>query len=385
MSKVHAREAGPAEAGGAEWEERGEGRGGRAWGGAWEGVGGRGDGGGGRGRAWGEGVEGMGGAWGGRGEGRGEVDGSVDDFWYPPPRGTPYAFNYLDTVNVSWDTYVQYPVATSHYYLSLSYQNNTGEVNLLHNWTVPAIGSLLIPLGPFQTIYPISFMWQGPSIPKSYYSVNFIVTHNSQQAPVLWGAYNGTGHLQSYIFTTTTSPSSSSLPQTLASLVSSQSTTATSASQSINATSSSYQPTTTKSPSQTPKSALQTTKSPLQTPKSLSTGAKIGIIAACVVGGTSLIAWLWVFAKLRKRNASPSNSDPVPEEPLGMVERPEGEIYEIDGRERQIELDSVPRHEIDGVPRHELEVQEWARELDSRMRFELGVLNGAPPLPPELE
>ena len=68
-----------------------------------------------------------------------------------------------------------------------------------------------------------------------------------------------------------------------------------------------------------------------------------------------------------------------------MVERPEGEIYEIDGRERQIELDSVPRHEIDGVPRHELEVQEWARELDSRMRFELGVLNGAPPLPPELE
>ncbi|KAA6412868.1 MAG: hypothetical protein FRX48_03861 [Lasallia pustulata] len=206
-----------------------------------------------------------------------------------------------------------------------------------------------------------------------------MATQNSQQAPVLWGAYNGTGPLQSYIFTTTTRPSSSSLPQTSASLVSSQSTTATSASQSINATSSSYQPTTTKSPSQTPKSALQTTKSRLQTPKSLSTGAEIGIIAACVVGGTSLIAWLWVFAKMRKRNASPSKSDPVPEEPLGMVERPEGEIYEINGREN-----SVPRHETDGVRRHDLEVQEWIRELDRRMRYVLGVLNGARPLPPEL-
>ncbi|KAA6412355.1 MAG: hypothetical protein FRX48_03345 [Lasallia pustulata] len=298
---------------------------------------------------------------------------AIADFLYPHfETGIQYnTFNYLDTVNVSWYTSIVHPEPGSYYYLSLSYRNNTGEVNLLHNWTVPAIGSQLIPLGPFQTLYPITFMWQGPSIGIWYKSISFNLAQNSQQAPVLWGAYNGTGPLQSYIFTTTTRPSSSSLPQTSASLVSSQSTTATSASQSIITTSSSYQP--------------STTKSPLQPPKSLSIGAEIGIIAACVVGGTSLIAWLWVFAKMRKRNASPSKSEPVPEEPLGRVERPEGEIYEINGREREVELDSVPRHEIDGVPRHELEVQEWARELDSSMRFELGVLNGAPPLPPELE
>ncbi|KAA6412887.1 MAG: hypothetical protein FRX48_03880 [Lasallia pustulata] len=87
---------------------------------------------------------------------------------------------------------------------------------------------------------------------------------------------------------------------------------------------------------------------------------------------------------MRKRIASPSKSEPVPEEPLGRVERPEGEIYEINGRERQVELDSVPRHEIDGVPRHELEVQERARELVRRMMYELGVHNGAWSLPPEL-
>ncbi|KAA6412870.1 MAG: hypothetical protein FRX48_03863 [Lasallia pustulata] len=134
----------------------------------------------------------------------------IADFLYPPlsQGGIPYTFNYLDTVNVSWDTYVKYPVATSHYYLSLSYENNTYQVNLLHNWTVSAIGSQLISLDPFQTVYPCNFIWQGPSIGINYTTISFYITRNSQQAPVLWGAYNGTGPLQSYIFTTTTSPSS---------------------------------------------------------------------------------------------------------------------------------------------------------------------------------
>ena len=91
---------------------------------------------------------------------------------------------------------------------------------------------------------------------------------------------------------------------------------------------------------------------------------------------------------MQKRNPSQQNPDPVPEDneqPQAMVERPGGEVFEIDGRERQVELDSAPRHELDSVPKHELDAREWTRELDSRMRYELGVLNGAPPLPSELE
>lgn len=82
---------------------------------------------------------------------------------------------------------------------------------------------------------------------------------------------------------------------------------------------------------------------------------------------------------MRKRNPPKQEPDPLPgvgEEPPEMVERPEGEVYEIDGRERQVELDSTAKHELGA--------RERARELDSRERYELGVLNGAPALPREL-
>lgn len=91
---------------------------------------------------------------------------------------------------------------------------------------------------------------------------------------------------------------------------------------------------------------------------------------------------------MRKLRASKSKPDPssvaADEEPPDIVERPEGEVYEIDGRERQVELDGAPRHELDSAAKHELDAQERARELDSTARYELGVLNGAPPLPSEL-
>lgn len=73
---------------------------------------------------------------------------------------------------------------------------------------------------------------------------------------------------------------------------------------------------------------------------------------------------------MRKRNPPKQEPDPVPEvgeDPPNMVERPEGEV-----------------HELDSTAKHELEARERARELDSRERYELGVLNGAPALPHEL-
>ena len=214
-------------------------------------------------------------------------------------------------------------------------------------------GSHLIPLSHFQIPLGGHVVFELSINGRSISSGSCIVTEFQQQAPVLWGAYNGTGPQQGYTFSSPTGPSSSSLPQTSVASSSSQWTTTLepsqggttpASSQSLNTsiqskpTSSSSQSTTTPSSSHsttTSSSSQPTTIAvPPQAPQSLSTGAEVGIIIACVMGGISLMAWLRESFKMRKGGPSQTESDPVPEAPPDMVERPEGEVYEIDRRER---------------------------------------------------
>lgn len=269
------------------------------------------------------------------------------------------------------------------------------------NWSVPPPTSWLVPLSYIKPNQDVDAYLTFQQSTQGVRSGNLSVTHHPQQAPVLWNAYNGTDPLIIYNSSATTEASSPSLLQTSAapSLIPSDGSDTTSLAQTSTVSLSSQVATaliptsqiiTTFLPQTSATTSLSQTKAGVLfhggddttggAPASpLSAGAKIGITIACVIGGLSLAAWLWTFIKMRKRNPPKQELDPIPgvvEESRDMVGRPEEEVYEINGREGQVELDSTSRHE--------LEVRQRARELDSRERYELGVLNGALALPPEL-
>lgn len=213
-----------------------------------------------------------------------------------------------------------------------------------------------------------------------------MLTHNPKQAAVLWGADNGTGLGHSFTFLPTNGASTPTSTQTLIVESFSQISTLQTSPQSFNGSASptltapaSPQASTVAGSSQnfSTSKAVESPPSPTHEPPlqhpsiTGSPGAKAGIVVGAVLGVAALIAWVWLYAKLRKQIKSQERSVSVPGEPELVMEPLPEQPQEIDGRERAIELDSRAIHELDSAARHEIEARERAEELDSTARHEL--------------
>ena len=200
-----------------------------------------------------------------------------------------------------------------------------------------------------------------------YNTNTFALTHNPGQAVVLWGAYNGTGIRDAYTFPPTAGPSASPITQTSTVRTSFQTltvlpSTGTSVSAGTNQVMASSQVAVA--------SSVPTQSYARQGFPTLSAGAKTGIAIGSAAGTIVIVAWVWLYSRLRKRDLKSKTSDRLSEEFEPVIEPLPEEPQEINERERMIELDSAARHELDSAARHELETAA-RHELDSAARHEL--------------
>lgn len=167
----------------------------------------------------------------------------------------------------------------------------------------------------------------------------FNLTHNPEQAVVLWGADSGTRPGQGSTFLSTNSSSTPTTPPF-------PPTSTVAGSNMYSSTLKAMEPF--PSVTQPPTQPVITTLSPC-------TKAGIGIGGGFTA--VLLVACVWLYARLRQHVTSQGKAAPVSEEPRLVTEPVRDESQEIGRREQIIELDSAAGHELDGAAQHELEAR----------------------------
>jgi len=124
-----------------------------------------------------------------------------------PPNNSDLSFNYLDTVNVTWNTYAHYATNVN---LTLYIQEGSQNTPVpVHQTSVTANGFALVPLNydDSSTIGHFVISYSGNS--TGYGSSDFKIAYNASQAPVTWSLPTQTAARFTAASTPSSSPSSS--------------------------------------------------------------------------------------------------------------------------------------------------------------------------------